>query len=118
MRRKTRSGKVVKLYRKVPLLDNQNAPLLDLQGTPRHTKEECVTKRAMERAVMTENETRFSRCLSCFFFTPWPSTSPCGRRESEHCLIRHQASAWSRCSTPSSSNWPAYRSYCCSVSGA
>ena len=30
--------------------------------------EECCTKVSMEKAVMEENETRFTRCLSSIFF--------------------------------------------------
>ena len=32
------------------------------------TVEECCTKESMEKAVMEENETRFTRCLSSVFF--------------------------------------------------
>ena len=37
-------------------------------GTEVTHREECVTKPAMEKAVMEENETRFTRCLSSAFF--------------------------------------------------
>ncbi len=60
MRKKTGSGKVTKIYRTVTK-ESEN-------GTQVKQREECVTQPKMEKAIMFENELRFTRCIVSAFF--------------------------------------------------
>ena len=58
--RKSRKGKVTKIW----VTKTSQDPL----GNPVRTRQECCTKASMEKAVMEENETRFTRCTWSAFF--------------------------------------------------
>ena len=62
MNKKTRNAKVIKISvtKSKTLASGQVIPVL----------EECYTKESMEKAVIEENETRFTRCLSSIFLRP------------------------------------------------
>ena len=58
--KKTRNAKVIKIS------VTKSRTLASGEVIP--TVEECCTQESMEKAVMEENETRFTRCLSSIFF--------------------------------------------------
>ena len=59
--RKTRKGKVTKIW-----VTRQSQTQ---DGSITKSRQECCTKESMERAVMEENETRFTRCTWSAFFS-------------------------------------------------